>query len=54
MKANYGPTIAVYRLIADDPAKVDALDADLAALGDRFLDDGAMGWEYLLVTARRA
>ena len=36
-KANYGPTIAVYRFIADDPAKVDALDADLAALGDRFL-----------------
>ena len=52
-KANYGPTIAVYRFIADDPAKVAALDADLAALGDRFLDDGVMGWEYLLVTARR-
>jgi 2-polyprenyl-3-methyl-5-hydroxy-6-metoxy-1,4-benzoquinol methylase len=53
MKANYGPTIAVYRFIADDPAKVAALDADLAALGDRFLHDGVMGWEYLLVTARR-
>ena len=53
MKANYGPTIAVYRFIADDPAKVAALDADLAALGDRFLNDGVMGWEYLLVTARR-
>ena len=53
MKTNYGPTIAVYRFIADDPAKVDALDADLAALGDRFIDDGVMGWEYLLVTARR-
>ena len=52
-KANYGPTIAVYRFIADDPAKVAALDADLAALGDRFLHDGVMGWEYLLVTARR-
>ena len=53
MKRNYGPTIAVYRFIADDPAKVDALDADLAALGDRFLADSVMGWEYLLVTARR-
>ena len=53
MKANYGPTIAVYRFIADDPAKVAALDADMAALGDRFLDGGVMGWEYLLVTARR-
>jgi ubiquinone/menaquinone biosynthesis C-methylase UbiE len=54
MKANYGPTIAVYRFIADDPTRVAALDADLAALGDRFLTDGVMGWEYLLVTARRA
>jgi SAM-dependent methyltransferase len=53
MKANYGPTISVYRHIAEDPTKVDALDADLAAVGDRFLEDGAMGWEYLLVTARR-
>ena len=53
MKANYGPTIAVYRFIADDPEKVAALDADLAALGERFLHDGVMGWEYLLVTARR-
>ena len=52
-KTNYGPTIAVYRFIADDPAKVDALDAELAELGDRFVHDGAMGWEYLLVTARR-
>jgi hypothetical protein len=52
-KANYGPTIAVYRFIADDPAKVAALDADLAALGDRFLHDGVIGWEYLLVTGRR-
>jgi SAM-dependent methyltransferase len=54
MKATYGPTIAVYRFIAGDPAKVDALDAELAALADRHLDDGVMGWEYLLVTARRA
>ena len=42
-KANYGPTIAVYRFIADDPAEVAALDADLAALGDRFVTDGVMG-----------
>ncbi|MFH8248969.1 class I SAM-dependent methyltransferase [Microbacterium sp. B2969] len=53
-KANYGPTIAVYRYIADDSEKIDALDGDLAALGDRFLHDGVMGWEYLLVTAHRA
>ena len=53
MKRNYGPTIAVYRFIADDPAKVAALDAELAALGDRFLADDTMEWEYLVVTARR-
>ena len=52
-KINYGPTIAVYRFIADDPAKVAALDADLAALGDRYLVDGVQQWEYLLVTATR-
>ncbi len=52
-KINYGPTIAVYRFIADDPAKVAALDADLAALGDRYLVEGVQHWEYLLVTATR-
>ena len=53
MKTNYGPTISVYRYLADDPARVAALDADLAALGDRFITDQTMQWEYLLVTARR-
>lgn len=53
MKANYGPTIAVYKFIADDAEKVAALDADMAALGDRFLEGGVMPWEYLIVTATR-
>ena len=53
MKVNYGPTIAVYRFIADDAEKVNALDVEMAALGDRFLDDGVMPWEYLIVTAKR-
>jgi SAM-dependent methyltransferase len=53
-KATYGPTIAVYSANAADPAKVEALDAELAALGDRALQDGVMEWEYLLVTATRA
>ena len=35
-KANYGPTIAVYAYIADDPEKLAALDQDLADLGRRF------------------
>jgi SAM-dependent methyltransferase len=52
-KACYGPTIAVYRSIADDPERVAVLDRELAELGDRFLVDGAMPWEYLLVVATR-
>jgi ubiquinone/menaquinone biosynthesis C-methylase UbiE len=50
-KANYGPTIAAYRAIAADPAKVAALDRDLTELARRGLHDGVMTWEYLLVTA---
>jgi SAM-dependent methyltransferase len=54
-KACYGPTIAVYRAIADDPEKVAALDAGLSDLARRHdLGDGAMEWEYLLFTARKA
>jgi ubiquinone/menaquinone biosynthesis C-methylase UbiE len=56
-KANYGPTIAVYKAIADDQEKVAALDRDLEDLGRRF-DRGAAGssvleWEYLLLTCER-
>ncbi|SDN11774.1 class I SAM-dependent methyltransferase [Streptomyces wuyuanensis] len=61
-KKNYGPTIAVYRNIADDPERVAGLDRELAALAREHAsptgaaDDGsgmAMDWEYLLLTARR-
>jgi SAM-dependent methyltransferase len=53
-KANYGPTIAAYRGIADEPVRVEALDAQLAELGDRCLAGSSeMEWEYLLVTARK-
>lgn len=55
-KANYGPTIAVYRNIADDPDRVAALDRDLAELARRFdrgTDGLVMDWEYLLLTATR-
>lgn len=58
---HYGPTIAVYRSIADDPERVAALDSALDDLADRFLarDDATgapsgMEWEYLLLTARVA
>ena len=67
-KANYGPTVAVYRAIAEDPARVAGLDAALADLAEAHgvvqeahgtSDDGAttrtlvMEWEYLLLTARK-
>ncbi|MFC8953531.1 class I SAM-dependent methyltransferase [Streptomyces sp. NPDC057101] len=52
-KAAYGPTITVYRSIADDPERTAALDAALADLAGGALRDGAMEWEYLLLTARR-
>ena len=55
-KACYGPTVAAYRGIAEDPEKVAALDRDLAELARRH-DVGAastvMDWEYLLVNARK-
>jgi SAM-dependent methyltransferase len=55
-KTTYGPTIAVYRAISDDPGKVAGLDRDLADLARRF-DRGTtstvLDWEYLLVVARR-
>jgi hypothetical protein len=54
-KAVYGPTIAAYRNIEGDPDRVVALDADIARIGDGFLQGGStMEWEYLLVTARKA
>jgi len=53
-KANYGPTIAAYRGIADDPQKVAALDRDLADLARRHQGSGpSMDWEYLLFTAQK-
>ena len=54
-KTHYGPTIAVYRFIADDPQRVAQLDRDIDALAVRFQrENGAMDWEYLLLTAKRA
>ena len=53
-KRTYGPTIAVYRSLADDPERAAELDAALEALGDEASRESAMEWEYLLLTARRA
>ncbi len=52
-KSHYGPTIAAYRGIADQPERVAALDRDLAELARRHDRDGVWEWEYLLVIARR-
>jgi len=55
-KTVYGPTIAIYRGIADDPEKVAALDRDLIAVATRFTrgtDTAVMDWEYLIFTARK-
>ena len=54
-KRTYGPTIAVYRNIAEEPDKVEALDRELADLAARHFDAavGTMSWEYLLFTASR-
>ncbi|MGC5019229.1 class I SAM-dependent methyltransferase [Micromonospora sp. DT47] len=56
-KTNYGPTVAAYRGIADDPDRTAALDRDLAELArrnDRGAGATVMEWEYLLFTARRS
>ena len=52
-KGHYGPTRAVYAFLGDDAEKVAALDASLAEVGDRFIEDGVSQWEYLLLTARK-
>jgi SAM-dependent methyltransferase len=55
-KAHYGPTIAAYRGLADDPQRAAALDGELAELArqhDRGTGQTIMDWEYLLFTARK-
>ncbi|HEY3923566.1 MAG TPA: class I SAM-dependent methyltransferase [Acidothermaceae bacterium] len=49
----YGPTIAAYRNIADDPTRIAALDEALVELANEFgAASGTMEWEYLLVVAQ--
>ncbi|MGW7052339.1 class I SAM-dependent methyltransferase [Streptomyces sp. NPDC054887] len=56
-KTTYGPTIAAYRNIGDDPERAAALDRDLDALAQRHDGGGGdtllLDWEYLLFTARK-
>ncbi|MGC4109295.1 MAG: methyltransferase domain-containing protein [Nocardioides sp.] len=51
-KQNYGPTIAAYRGLEDDPTRAAELDDALDALVERFRSpEGTVDWEYLLVVA---
>jgi ubiquinone/menaquinone biosynthesis C-methylase UbiE len=51
---HYGPTVAAYRTVADDPCRTAELDQRLDAVADDAMAaDGTMEWEYLIVTARR-
>ncbi|MDQ1540574.1 MAG: hypothetical protein QOH29_1300 [Actinomycetota bacterium] len=51
----YGPTIAAYRNVADDPDRTGALDRALVDLADAHgAASGVMEWEYLLVVAKVA
>jgi hypothetical protein len=53
-KARHGPTIAAYRALEDRPDHVLGLDLELRQLAARYATvDGAMSWEYLLLTAVR-
>jgi SAM-dependent methyltransferase len=54
-KANYGPTIAAYRGLSDDPERAAELDQALLDLAERFrTPEGTISWEYLLVVATKA
>jgi SAM-dependent methyltransferase len=54
-KTHYGPTIAAYKGVADDPARTAELDQALLDLAARFRSpEGGLAWEYLLVVATRA
>ncbi|OBK43929.1 class I SAM-dependent methyltransferase [Mycobacterium sp. 1081908.1] len=52
-KHHYGPTIEAYANIGHNRVLAAELDAQLVELAGRYLADGAMRWEYLLVTAER-
>ncbi|HTY30300.1 class I SAM-dependent methyltransferase [Mycobacterium sp.] len=52
-KDHYGPTIEAYANIGHNRILAAALDAQLVELAHQHLADGAMRWEYLLVTAEK-
>lgn len=55
-KDRYGPTVAAYRAIGNDGARIAALDRDLADLArrhDRGTEGTVMHWEYLVATTHK-
>lgn len=52
-KEHYGPTIEAYANIGHNRILTTELDAQLVELAHQYLADGAMRWEYLLVTAEK-
>ena len=55
-KARYGPTIAAYRSLAEQPERAAALDEELVELArsaDRGQGATVVDWEYLLLTAKK-
>ena len=50
-KNHYGPMIEAYANIGDNPVLAAELESQLVELAQQHLADGAMGWEYLLLTA---
>jgi ubiquinone/menaquinone biosynthesis C-methylase UbiE len=52
-KDHYGPTINAYRAIGNNHVLAATLEAQLVELAEQHLRDGVMGWEYLLVTAKK-
>ena len=52
-RAAYGPIVAAYRRVADDPQRADALDRDVVEVAHKHdLGGGVMEWEYLLTVLR--
>jgi ubiquinone/menaquinone biosynthesis C-methylase UbiE len=52
-KNHYGPTIEAYANIGHNRVLAAELDAQLVELAKEYLADGAMRWEYLLLTAEK-
>jgi hypothetical protein len=52
-KNHYGPTIEAYTNIGHNRVLTAELDAQLVELAQEYLVDGAMEWEYLLLTAEK-